>query len=119
MVESISPSLGDADSAHTKPANIVALERGVGQCQLAHAAYVEDRWRQQQVLSAAEEKVQKPQFLRCLTAAGVDLPSDTSDGNLNKWLMTPAWFEGLSAERRSQADACMSEFADLVNTFAK
>lgn len=114
-----SPGLDATDPGANPPPSVVARGQTIARCQLEYSAYVEDRWRAQQVLSAAEEKVQKPQFLECLTAAGVKLPSDTSDGNLAKWLGSPAWFSGLTEDQATQATACTTKYVDLINTFAR
>lgn len=112
-------SATDVASNSARPANLVANDRKVAQCQLEYSAYVEDKWQAQHVLTAAEEKVQKPQFLKCLTDAGVKLPADTSDSSLGKWLATPEWFAGLSDAQAKQAENCTTDFVDLTNTFAK
>lgn len=109
----------EPDSQPRVPDSSAKLDAAQGECSLTYSAYVEDRWRQQLVLDAAQEDVQKPQFLQCMTAAGVILPQDQSDGSLKRFLTTPAWFEGLTAAQNVEANRCLQQYAELVNTVTR
>lgn len=113
------PNAPEPEAFATKPPNVVASDVAYGECQLVYSAFVADKWWQQQVLDAGHVEVQKPQFLQCMTAAGVAVPTDTSDTNLGKWLGTPAWFDGLTRSQIDQANQCLQQYSGLVNTVSQ
>jgi hypothetical protein len=91
-----------------------------GQCMATYSARVADKWTDQLVLAPDQAAAQKPQFLQCMAAAGVVLPKDTSDANLKKMLQTPDWGQDqLSPQQSDQANQCLVQYSEFVNTIAR
>lgn len=111
-------STGAEPPPPAKIAEQASEQAAQGYCIATYSAHVEARWRAMQVLTGPQLSVQRAPFLQCMRAAGIIVPTNTSNDKLGQIFSDPSTYSKLSPEQMQQSNSCTTRFQRFLFSIA-
>jgi hypothetical protein len=86
------------------------------QCEMRYSAAMNRRWQTQGSLDAEQLASQRPAFLGCMIAAGVEISRSASISQILDTFDSPNWYKPLTPAQYKQANACMSKYSGFMRS---